>query len=232
MAHRNPDLQRAVDFVENRLRQLPQPPTSKASAPDSKLRILLSKAGYRRRSERILAELQSAFEKRHIACDPKVDDPRNKRDTRIHFFRDQLPDGLVHESALFQEEKHLEQFIEANYAVLAAFRGLELVKRQYPLGPNGKHIDLMFRDTSTGDLVGVELKKGPPDERTVQQLKTYLGDLEVEAKRKECGFRLILITGQPDVAIEETLGQLCHGGPVELWRYKVDLGVEKSSFKS
>lgn len=212
--------------VERRLNQLPEPPTSKASAPDSKLRVLLAEAGYRRRSKRILTDLQAAFDERRIKCHPTIDDPRNTRDTRIYFFRE-LPGDLVHDAELFPKEAHLEHFIEVNYPLLTSFQNLDLLKRQYQLGPE-KKIDLMFKDRKNNDLVGVELKKGEPDERTVQQISVYFRALEKESKREGCGFRLVLITGQPHSDIERTLRKVTDNR-FELWRYTVKLDVTKSN---
>ena len=227
MARRDPDVRRAVEFIERRLNQLPQPPTSKASAPDSKLRVLITKAGYRRRTKRILVDLQTAFDEQQIACYPKIDDPRNGRDTRIFFFRGHLPGDLVHDAELFPEEAHLEHFIEANHPMLSHFHDLVLLKRQYPLGP-GKKIDLMFRDAKNNDLVGVELKKGKPDDRTVGQISIYLRELKTASEKQGCGFRLILITGQPDPDIENSLKAVT-SDRFELWRYKVKLVISKAS---
>jgi len=215
-----------VAFVEERLNQLPEPPTSKASAPDSKVRVLLAAAGYRRRSTRILTDLQAAFDERRIICHPKIDDPRNTRDTRVYFFT-KLPGDLVHDSELFPKEEQLEHFIEVNYRLLTPFQNLDLLKRQFQLGPE-KKIDLMFKDRKNNDLVGVELKKGEPDDRTVQQISVYFRALQAEAKREGCGFRLVLITGQPHPDIERSLRELTDDR-FELWRYAVKLDVTKSN---
>jgi hypothetical protein len=221
MARAKPDVQRAVDFVAERLSQLPQPPASKASAPDSKLRVLLAKAGYRRATQRNRTDLQAAFDKQQIVCDPKITDLRTSRETRIYFFKDQLPGELAHDAELFPAEAHLEHFIEANYPLLAPFHGLELVKRQHALSP-GKKIDLMFRDRKSRALVGVELKKGKPDDRTVGQIKGYLRELKVESDKQGLDYRLILITGQPDPDIDKTLREITNDH-FEIWRYNVNL---------
>ncbi len=72
-------------------------------------------------------------------------------------------------------EKMLEDAIEANFAAFtkSVQRPLEFIGRQYEttIGP----IDILARNTVTGQYVVIELKKGRAADKVFGQLSRYMG---------------------------------------------------------
>jgi hypothetical protein len=115
---------------------------------------------------------------------------------RVHSLRDfwQTGDGevvaraevenrersLSESSSEFAVERHLEDFLVANWESTALGQKYELIERegdllsqQYPtdIGP----IDLLVRDKADGTYVVIELKKGQTSDSTAGQLMRYMG---------------------------------------------------------
>lgn len=204
-----PRIQSCVSWAAARLDALERAPRSLAEAPDSRFHVILRKVGYRRRTPKIQAQLQNAFETAGVRTYPEMTDPSVDRDTRIYFLRDEIP-GLAHPRVLFQSERLLEDFLVHNFSHLPAFRGLRLRARQYRFPGSQRVIDLLCEDRKQKILVGVELKHGPPDRGLPTQMVDYMIELDRLAKSEgAAGFRGVVVTGQPDCRIEEDLRALC-----------------------
>lgn len=83
------------------------------------------------------------------------------------------------DSARFALEKHLEEFIEANFSRIDFGRHIELFQndqssgRQFPTTIGT--IDLLATDLETGEFVVIELKKNRSDDAVVGQILRYMG---------------------------------------------------------
>ena len=232
MAHKKiQDVNQAVAFYEGKLHGLAHPPQSLAEAPDSRLRVVLQKAGYSRMHPNILERLRTALDQAGIDTFPRLDDPGLDRDTRIYFFRSPMPAGLAPSRALFDTERQLEDFLVNNFAALPVFRGLRLRGRQYALG-QGRRIDLLCEEKRGGRLVGVELKHHGPDNGLVTQMHRYMTDLTRLANNegRHVGARGIVITGRPDPDVAADLRTLCsrHGYEVDWRLYRATLKLERA----
>lgn len=196
-------------WAAERVDALDRPPRSLAEAPDSHLRVILKKAGFRRRTPQIQEQLQAAFKAAGLWTYPELADPSVERDTRIYFSRDEI-DGLAHPRVLFETERLLEDFLVNNFQHLSFFKGLRLRSRQYRFPGSQRVIDLLCEDRKRKTLVGVELKHGTPDRGLPVQMIDYMIELERLAGREgSSAFRGIVISGQPDVRLEEDLNTLC-----------------------
>lgn len=220
-------LDRCVAWIANRIDHLPRAPTSLAEAPDSRLQVLLQRAGYLRRTDHSLAAVRSAFEAAGIHTYPDLCDPGLTRDERIYFFRKPIA-GLTRPGALFGTEHTLEDFLVANFDRLDVFRDLRLRSRQYRFPGSARTIDLLCEERLSRHLVAIELKYGPADKGLPAQMLDYMIELERLAKReKRPGFRGLVVTGQPDSHLQEilTATAAARGYRVEWFVYAVAIAL-------
>lgn len=210
------------------LDSLPRPPQSLSQAPDSRLHVIVERAGAKRRSDELLTRLELAFDEAGIKPFPPLTDPDLDAKDRVYLLDAAHPvDGLAPMRQLFQEERTLQAFIWAHRDWFPDLRrlGLHDFHEQVTLA-SGRRIDLLCKKRGSRQLVGIELKVREPDDRTVGQLFQYLEDLDDHARRH--GFEsahLIVITGQPDKSVRERVEHhaLALGVTVTFLLYRVHL---------
>jgi hypothetical protein len=194
-------LERLISKTRRRVDDAPGPIRSLSHSPDSALSTLVREAGYDRKSDKLLEELDARFERAGIGTHPKLTDPGIGPKTRIHFFDLKRPlPGFQQPRQLFAEEKELWRFLSMNWAALPYIRkaGLRLRGREARIAQNCI-IDLLAVDKKTDELVGFELKAGGGDDRLIGQAAKYMSSLSAQAKKEgRSGARLVIVTGQPD----------------------------------
>lgn len=190
-------------------RRLVSPGSSQSAsqARDSRLDVIIGRAGAKRRSTQLLLRLEQAFTAAGLGTDPRLTDPNLRADERVFVFDatrpvDDLPrrDGYA-----FADEAAMQSFVWTNRTKIRKFQelGLKGFKPQFPLGGGEGKIDLLcHRSTSTGkELVGIELKPGKPDDRAEGQSQRYLDDLDAYARiHGYDSAQLIVISGRPNKA--------------------------------
>ena len=210
---------------------LPDAPTSLSQAPDSHLRVILDKAGAKRRTDAVLARLDEAFLAAGIVTHPRLTEPGLGREQRIFMLDGSAQiEGLAPDRCLFDDERTLHHFLMANSAVLDEFtsRGLVDFRSESPF-TDGKRVDLLCRERDTNVVVGIELKAAQPDDRAVGQIEQYLDDLAKYAKdHGHPGSRAIVIAGQPDLSVKRRVERYAaaQGQQVEFLLYRVDVRLE------
>lgn len=177
----------------------------RSDTPDSQLRVILRKCGYKKRSPRVVKEINKALIDRQVVTNPLVTDPEVRFDQRIYFYRSSEPPAPA--KCISPNERSLEDFIVMNFGRIDAFSHLDLLKRQYKLS-NGQRIDLLCRDSHTRDLVIIELKHDDADQGVVAQLFTYLDAMKQRAVREGVGLRAVLITAERDESLEVIINRL------------------------
>lgn len=224
-------LDKCVGWIASRIDGLPRQPESLGEAPDSRVQVLLRRAGFLRRTDRALGAMRDALAKEGIHSYPELDDPTLGRNDRVYFFRTPIP-GLSRPGALFNDEHTLEDFIVSNFDRLPSLRGLRLRSRQYRFPGSQRTIDLLCEDRPGRHLVGIELKHGPADRGLPAQMIEYMVELERLAKReRRGGFRGIVITGQPDPKLRDVLASAsaAHGYRVDWLVYEASISLRSSS---
>jgi hypothetical protein len=104
-----------------------QPPESLSQAPDSRLHVIIERAGAKRRSDALLAELDQAFKTAGITTFPSLIDPGVKSDERVYMLDSKHPvKGLAPIKQLFHDEQTLQSFLSANVDGLDELRNLGL----------------------------------------------------------------------------------------------------------
>lgn len=221
-------INRCADWIEERLDALPSQPLGLSDAPDSHLHVIVGKAGNKKVTPRVLEDLTRAFQDRGIHAFPRLSDPGVDRNTRIYFSRDKGTFegmGLPHE--LFDTETAMQKFFSTKFA--AVLPELELRKSQYAVDPpRADKIDLLALDKKARELVAIELKHQWPDKGVVEQMGRYVRALRIQAEREGLnGARGLLITGQPDRRVLESLQELARGSETRidwmLYRFGVKL---------
>ena len=220
-------IDRCVRWISERIDAIGRPPRSLAEAPDSRLQVVLQRAGYKRRTESAIDNLGAALTTAGIKTYPELSDPTLAGSERIYFFRQPIA-GLNRRGALFGTERELEEFLVSNFSRLEPLRGLRLRSRQYRFPDSLRTIDLLCEDRSSRELVGIELKHGVADRGLPAQMIDYMIELELLAKKeKRPGFRGIVLTGQPDSRLADLLaGAAASRGYRVSWLiYQVDLAL-------
>lgn len=191
-----------VAYYRRLLDARPQsPPEYPAQATRSGLQQIIVRAGAKRRSAGLLAELEEAFTAAGIVTYPRLTDPKNRPDQRIHFFdrRYQLKDLSIPRQS-FPDEDSLRDFVLANLHEFDELRGLTNIQVEKKM-PSGRHFDVLGRRSKRGELVAIELKLADIDDRAVGQSLKYIDDLAKEAdKQGLSGNYILLAGGQPKPA--------------------------------
>lgn len=82
------DIAACVGHYRALLDAAPQPPTSLSHTPDSRLDVILRKAGAKRRTPALLARLEDAFTAAGVTTFPPLTDPDLDTKERVYFFED------------------------------------------------------------------------------------------------------------------------------------------------
>ncbi len=116
------------------------------------------------------------------------------------------PDGEPAPSLEFALETYLEEFLVTNWDSIDWGRPLELwesengdVGHQF-VTPVGR-LDFLCRDTASGALVVVELKRGRPSDRVVGQAARYMGWVRAELAGPGQVVEGLIVTGEQDLQL-------------------------------
>lgn len=223
-------LQRLVEETRKRVDREGDVAPSLKQSPSSYLRTLIQQAGYERKSDKLLEELDERLDAAGIATHPNLRDPSIGPDTRIFFFDLKRPIPKFQQPRQrFAEEKELSRFLAMNWAALPYIKkaGLRFRNREVRLDGSAI-IDLLAVDKKTDELVGFELKVADGDDRLLGQAARYMSCLSAQAKKENrSGARLIIVTGQPNpdlAARVEELGRH-YGVRTEWLLYSVTVDV-------
>ena len=133
------------------------------------------------------------------------------------------------ETMEFSMEKHLEDFIEANFnkinfgAKLELYQDEENTGRQYPT-PIG-NIDLLAIDKERKEFIVIELKKNVSSDTVIGQILRYMGWVKENlAKDKAYNVRGIIIVKERDEKLEYALKMVQN---VSLFIYNVSFDVKQ-----
>jgi hypothetical protein len=212
-------------FVERLLAELPVPPPGLPHVRPSftrryKAKTISGRCGVRRLHAPLLKQLASRLAHEGIHTDRMLTAPGLKADDWVRFARIQFPP----DRALFPREHLLQQFLRAAVGTFGPLKNLRLIKEQYRLSTGGR-IDLLCEDASRdrrGALVAIELKRDT-DQRTMQQVVSYLQDLRRERLAEgRRGVRAIVISGDED-RVGRDLAKVATEFDIQWYRYSVSL---------
>jgi hypothetical protein len=139
-------------------------------------------------------------------------------------------DKFVISPTEFALETHLEEFIDKNWSHIDFGRSLQRYVtdeengRQFPAGQWS--IDFLCKDTATGSLVVIELKKGQTSDATVGQLLRYMAWVEENIAETDQRVEGIIITRDVDDALRYALKK---APGTSVLSYRVDLRYKKST---
>ena len=140
-------------------------------------------------------------------------------------------DETIEDPSVFALEKHLEDFLVANWASteLATNYDIyevdgELVGQQY-LSDTGP-IDILAISKDKTELVVIELKKGRASDSVVGQIQRYMGYVNEELTEEGQTVRGIIIALDDDIRIRRAL-QMTQG--IDFYRYQVSFKLSKQS---
>lgn len=180
---------------------------SASRARDSRVDVIIGRAGAIRRSKKLLARLEKAFAEAGMGTEPRLTAPDLRTNERVFIFDatkpiDDLPRRDGH---AFVNEAAMQSFVWTNRRKIRKFEelGLKGFKPQFPLGDGEGKIDLLcHRTTRKGkELVGIELEPGKPEDQAEGQCQRYLDHLDAYARTH--GYdsaHLIVISGRPNKA--------------------------------
>lgn len=129
----------------------------------------------------------------------------------------------------FVLEKHLEEFIISNFqqvfnGELEIFRdGEGFTGQQYRTDVGT--IDILARDTQTGDFVVIELKRGQGSDQTMGQILRYMGWVKEHLSQGSQGVRGTIICQSVDERLDYALSMIPN---VDAKFYKVDFRLTDS----
>jgi hypothetical protein len=132
--------------------------------------------------------------------------------------------------AEFALETHLEEFMDKNWShidfgtSLQRYATEEENGRQFPAGQWS--IDFLCKDTKSGNLVVIELKKGQTSDATIGQILRYMA--WVEENTAEMGQKVegIIIAREVDDALRYALKKIPN---VKVLTYRVDFVLQKTN---
>lgn len=228
MAATDEKISQCVDYYRALLDARPAAPESLRQAQRSGLQSIIKRAGAKRRSEPLLAQLDEAFADAGIVTLPRLTDPANRPDERIYMFdHERQIDHLPVPRQSFRTEDSLWEFIENNLPEFDALRGLSNFVPQNTFD-SGRRVDVLCRRPRLNQLVGIELKLADLDDRAVGQCLQYVDDLAKKADAQGHSPRLIVISGgQPNGQARERIRSYARSRGVEttflLYRVHLEL---------
>ncbi len=107
--------------------------------------------------------------------------------------------------------------------MIPEFQKLKQPKTEFKL-PSGLRIDILCREKKTNAYVAIELKKHDVD--PVDQLHKYLIELDEMIARKASrpfAVKGMIITGEPNAALERTLPERIPDYPVRWFLYRAEV---------
>lgn len=138
-------------------------------------------------------------------------------------------DATVEDPSVFALEKHLEDFLVANWAATELGKDYmifteegELVGQQYPsdTGP----IDILAVSKDGNTLLVVELKRGRASDVVVGQIQRYMGYVKEELAESHQQVRGVIIALEDDLRVRRALSVASN---IEFYRYRVSFKLLK-----
>jgi len=139
-------------------------------------------------------------------------------------------DQTVEDPSVFALEKHLEDFLCANWGQTKLGKNYdiyseegELVGQQYPsdTGP----IDILAISKDEKELLVVELKKGRASDSVVGQIQRYMGYVKAELTEPDQTVKGVIIALEDDKKIQRALSVTTN---IDFYRYKVSFELFKA----
>jgi len=140
-------------------------------------------------------------------------------------------DPTIEDPSIFALEKHLEDFLIANWSSTELGRHYdvftedgEIVGQQYPTdtGP----IDILAVSKDKKELLVVELKKGRASDAVVGQIQRYMGYVLDELAESGQSVRGVIIAMKDDLRLRRALRMT---NKIDFYRYEVSFKLIKSS---
>jgi restriction system protein len=140
-------------------------------------------------------------------------------------------DETVEDPTVFALEKHLEEFLVANWEKTALGEGYdiysedgEIAGQQYPsdTGP----IDILAVSKDGKELLVVELKRGRASDAVVGQIQRYMGYVQAELAEDHQRVKGVIIALEDDLRLRRALA-VTQG--IEFYRYQVSFTLKKES---
>lgn len=138
-------------------------------------------------------------------------------------------DAWVEDPTVFALEKHLEEFLVANWALTDLGKDFDIfteegdpVGRQYPsdTGP----IDILATSKDGQTLLIVELKRGRASDTVVGQIQRYMGYVKDELAEPHQQVRGVIIALEDDLRLRRALSVTSN---IEFYRYRVSFKLFK-----
>lgn len=138
-------------------------------------------------------------------------------------------DETVEDPAVFALEKHLEDFLVANWSQTPLGRGYDIYQeednfgQQFPTdtGP----IDILAISKDKQEVLVVELKKGRASDSVVGQIQRYMGYIAEEIAEDHQRVRGVIIALEDDLRIKRALKVAPN---IDFYRYEVKFDLIKS----
>jgi len=138
-----------------------------------------------------------------------------------------IADDTVEDASVFALEKHLEDFLVANWAQTPLGRTHdifedegELIGQQYP-SDTGK-MDILAVSKDRRELLVVELKKGRASDVVVGQIQRYMGYVLDELATEEQTVRGVIIALEDDLRLRRSLRVAPN---IDFYRYQVSFDL-------
>lgn len=139
-------------------------------------------------------------------------------------------DDTVEDPSVFALEKHLEDFLVANWKQTELGKNYniyeesgEIIGKQYPTDTGFIDILAVSKDNKT--LLVVELKKGRASDHVVGQIQRYMGFVLEELAEKGQSVKGIIIALEDDIRIRRALAV---APDIEFYRYQVSFKLFKA----
>lgn len=138
-------------------------------------------------------------------------------------------DESIEDPSAFALEKHLEEYLIANWKQTELGRNFEIyqeegenVGQQYPsdTGP----IDILAISKDKKTILVVELKKGRASDNVVGQIQRYMGYVQEELAEKDQNVKGVIIAFEDDLRIKRALSVTSN---IEFYRYQLSFKLIK-----
>ena len=132
-------------------------------------------------------------------------------------------DETVEDPSVFALEKHLEDFLVANWASTELSKTFKIFEEDGELGKqfptdDGGYIDLLCVSYDDSTLLVIELKKGRATDVVVGQIQRYMGFVKERLAKPNQEVRGIIIALDDDIRLRRALS-VAEG--IDFYRYKV-----------
>ncbi|MDD3265909.1 MAG: endonuclease NucS [Burkholderiales bacterium] len=138
-------------------------------------------------------------------------------------------DETIEDPTVFALEKHLEDFLVANWSYTELGKlydifneGGELIGQQYPTDTGT--IDILAISKDKSHLLVVELKKGRASDSVIGQIMRYMGYIKQEIAEGSQSVSGVIIALEDDKRIRRALASTNN---IDFYRYKINFTLDK-----